>query len=115
VPYVHLVPEDVGKHHFGEVLLLLVSVQVAIFELCPDVSHLAVDPLLLELAHTTCSEVGDVLIISWPNGEMKSGQSAREAGLGRGRTWVRPLIDVAMVGSASKLAPDYAKRELSRE
>ena len=86
MPDVDLVAEDVGKDDLGQVLFLLVAVEIALcdehalarsatgesaprlrsavgqtLELLSDVSHLAVDALLLELPHTTCAQVRDVL------------------------------------------------------
>ena len=61
VPNVDLVTQYIGEYHLGEVLFLLIPVKVSIFEFLPYVSHLPVDPLLLELADPTCSEIRDVL------------------------------------------------------
>jgi hypothetical protein len=61
VPDINLVPEDIGEDDLGEVLLLLVSIEVAVLEFLADVGHLAVDSLLLEFPDPTCSDVRDVL------------------------------------------------------
>ena len=87
--HIHLVPQYIGKDHLGEVLFLLVPVQIPIFELLSDVRHLAVDPLLLELAHTTCSDVGDVLLVSARAQGRAGGREVRRTGGRDEEVWPR--------------------------
>lgn len=100
VSHVYLVPEDVREDHLCQILLLLVPVEIALFELLTYMGHLAIDPLFLEVAHPTCSEIRDVL-----NGSDDSqiitcrtvGETSLERQAGE-LTWVRPLMLLDMVG-----------------
>lgn len=58
---VHLVSQDISEHHLGEILLLLIPIEVPILELLTDVSHFTVDTFFLELPDSTCSQIRDVL------------------------------------------------------
>jgi len=58
---VDLVPKNVCEDDLGDIFLLLIAIQVAVFEPLPDVCHLLVNPLLLQLADSRSSNVRDEL------------------------------------------------------
>jgi len=70
---IDLIAKDIGEDDFGEVLLLLVAVEVAVLEFLTDMRHLSIDSLLLELSDPTCSDVRDVLRSSASAGRWVSG------------------------------------------
>lgn len=61
VTEIHIVTLDIDVQQLADVFLLLVAIQVPVFELLPDIGQFLVDPLLLKFPRSRIAEVRNEL------------------------------------------------------